>query len=388
MTQPVTQPGREPSGAHGPPRVFLHLGCPKTGTTFLQAMLHQHRDRLERDGVFYPPGRRGAHHDAARDLRNVRRGGYLDPKVPGAWDRLVDDIHGWTGDGVAIVSSELLAFATEEQAARALSSLRPADVHLVLTLRDLVRQVPAVWQETVKNGNRMRYEEFLRHLERDELGPGPRGFWNGQDPDGILCRWAAGTIPADRVHLVTVPPAGAERNLLWTRFAAVLGLDPDAYAAVSAGANISLGMAETEVVRRLNEQYADAPWPFYARHIKHGIAQGVVAGRPAGTDRLVLPGSMLPWVQRRSEQLIASLSGHGYDVVGDLADLRPPADVSGEGAITQPDPQRLAEATAAAAEYFRTRELPASWRAPRGPGRRAIDVLRRGYRRARRTVRR
>ena len=35
-------------------RVFLHIGPPKTGTSFLQAAWFQHREDLARQGLLYP----------------------------------------------------------------------------------------------------------------------------------------------------------------------------------------------------------------------------------------------------------------------------------------------------------------------------------------------
>jgi hypothetical protein len=118
-------------------------------------------------------------------------------------------------------------------------------------------------------------------------------------------------------------------------------------------------MAETEVVRRLNEHVQDVPWPFYSRYIKFGIAQGVLAGSSEGA-RLVLPESMLPWAERRTKQMIASVDGRGYDVAGDLDDLLPPVDGVATGDIPEPDPRILSQAATAAAAYL-VREFAKSW---------------------------
>ncbi|HEX2176835.1 MAG TPA: hypothetical protein VHG70_13085 [Nocardioidaceae bacterium] len=395
-------------------RVYLHVGAPKTGTTFLQSMLAANRARLLEDGCFYPLTQgASAHHVEARDLRNAKpRRGFVHPAGPGSWDRLARTVREWDGEGIALLSSELLVFATRDKVERALQSLQPAEVHLVVTVRDLVRQIPAVWQETVKNGNTTSYEDYLRELVEDEDGSGPRGVWNGQDPVRILARWGY-LLPPERIHLVTVPPAGNDPRLLWTRFASVLGVDPEDYPLVPKGANTSLGVAETEVVRRLNVQLRQAPWQFYSRHVKVGLAQGVLAGRSEGA-RLVLPDELLPMVERRTKRIIDTISGAGYDVVGDLDDLLPPKDGAGTGPVAEPEPAHLAEASAAAAGYLagafarywqrsqrsEQRTRPAAGQTePRPAGlrtrlvrlserHRAVDVLRRGYRLARRRVRR
>jgi hypothetical protein len=343
---PAAEPGQLPPAR----RVYLHVGAPKTGTTFLQAMLGAHREQLLQDGCLYPVTKSAAHHLEARDLRSARpRRGYVHPSGPGSWERLVRRIQDWDGSGIALVSSELLVVARPPHIEHAFRSLRPAEVHVVVTVRDLVRQVPAVWQETVKNGSTTTYDDFLRRLVEDEEGPG-RGFWNGQDPVRVLDRWAGG-LPPDRVHLVTVPPPGSDPRLLWTRFASVLGVDPEAYPSVPTRANTSLGVAETEAVRRINAQVSQAPWQFYSKHIKRGIAEGVLAGR-SDSARLLLPEELLPLVEQRTKRIVDTLTSRRYDVVGDLDDLLPPRDGRGVGSVPEPDLERLAEASAVAADYL------------------------------------
>jgi len=355
----MTEHAAAPGGPTPPRRVYLHVGAPKTGTTYLQLMLDAHRDQLLEDGCFYPRTRGSAHHVEARDLRNARpRQGYVHPAGPGSWDRLARIVGEWDGPGHVLLSSELLVFANPAHAKRAIRSLQPAEVHLVVTVRDLVRQVPAVWQERIKNGSTIDYEGFLRRLAEDE----DRGVWNAQDPVRIAERWAQ-DIPADHVHLVTVPPPGSDPRLLWARFAQVIGVDADAYTSVPKGANTSLGVAETEVVRRINAQVEKAPWQFYSKHIKVGIAQGVLAGRSDGA-RLVLPEEMLPLVERRTKRIIDTVAERGYHVVGDLDDLLPPADGRGVGRVPEPDLARLAEASALAADYL-ARTAAQSWKRAR-----------------------
>ncbi|MDQ4086192.1 MAG: sulfotransferase [Actinomycetota bacterium] len=398
----MTELPAEPSGT-APRPVYLHLGAPKTGTTYLQAMLGAHRDRLLDDGCYYPATGTSAHHVEARDLRDARPRRYVHPSGPGSWDRLVRNVHDWQGQGIALISSELLVFTKPDQVERALRSLQPAEVHLVVTVRDLVRQIPAVWQETVKNGSTKGYDEFVRRLVEDEEGNGPRGLWNAQDPVRILDRWGQG-IPPERVHLVTVPPPGSDPRLLWNRFAQVIGVDPENYPPVPQPANTSLGAAETEVVRRINAQVEKASWPFYSKHIKNGIAQGVLAGRSGG-PRLLLPEEVLPLVERRTKRINETLAGRGYDIVGSLDDLLPGPDRRGVGPVPEPDAEQLAEAYALAAEYL-ARKFAVSWQRAQkqtGAGRAgrpaatqgprpvtpgpAADLLRRGYRSLRRRLR-
>jgi hypothetical protein len=344
----------------GPRRVYLHIGSPKTGTTFIQHTLDTYREELADRGVFYPPSRLAAHHDAARDLRDIRvRGGrHHHRSVPGSWEQMVRQVRDWQDGDVVVISSEILAFASQVDARRAVHSLEPAEVHIVITMRDLARQIPAAWQEMVKNRSTLTYADYLRRLQDPGDTHGPRRVWDGQDPASMIGRWAA-DLPRDRVHLVTVPPRGHDPGMLWDRFVSVLGAGDLSLPPLARPVNVSLGLAEAEVIRDLNRATADAPWRYYNRHIKHGIAQGVFA-ETSKADRLAVPEDMLAWVRARTASVEAFVRSGGYDVAGDLADLHVPDHHAGDARTAEPDPASLVEAYRGASEYL-ARAL-AAWR--------------------------
>src|SRR3990170_6288332 len=189
-------------------RVFLHVGAPKTGTTFLQNVLWANRGALARQGVLYPGEVPGAHFHAAQDLRGRYFRGHKHPLVAGAWERLARAARNWSGAAV-LVSHEILAACDPEEASRAVESLRPHEVHVVYSARDLARQIPAMWQESVKNGRVVPYDRYLQTLQSDNPHRVGRIFWRTQDALDVLDRWGT-AVPADRVHVLTVPPRGAE----------------------------------------------------------------------------------------------------------------------------------------------------------------------------------
>ena len=152
------------------------------------------------------------------------------------------------------MSHEILANASRQQVRRALDSFGDAEVHVVLSVRDLVRQIPAEWQENVKHRRTVGYGEFLDRIT-DPARPGELAswFWGVQEVPDILDRWG-GTLPPDRVHVVTVPKPGAPRDLLWQRFTEVLGLEGVDLALETDRANPSLGVPETVLVQRINKR--------------------------------------------------------------------------------------------------------------------------------------
>ena len=57
------------------PVVYLHVGAPKTGTTFVQDRLFRNRESLRERGILYPADRFDAQFVAALDLEGLSWGG-------------------------------------------------------------------------------------------------------------------------------------------------------------------------------------------------------------------------------------------------------------------------------------------------------------------------
>ena len=263
-----------------------------------------------------PGGRRFAAFHAAQAIREVP---WLKDMPPGrrdVWPDMQQRIGEWPG--TAVLSHEFLGGATGEQAARAVEALAPADVHVVFTARDYVALFPALWQETVKMGTQMPLKRYTaRVLRGDKKGP-----WSLQTVDAvaILDRWGSAVGP-DKVHVVTVPAPGSQPGLLWRRFAGVCGIDPDRFPPPERPSNTSLGVAETELVRRLASRLPEGLEPKRIRHrwLRDYFAQDVLAGRSG--PRPTLDPVSAARVRDLGERAVAELHRRGYDVIGDLDEL-------------------------------------------------------------------
>lgn len=301
--------------------VIVHVGAPKTGTSFLQDLLFTHREVLAEQGILYPADRFDAHFLAALDLMELQWGG-LEKQAVGAWDRLAEQVRGWSG--TVVISHEILATASPAQVARATRSFGDCEVHVLVSARDLVRQIPAEWQENVKHRRVVGYREFLDKItDPRRKGPLASWFWGVQDVPDILDRWG-GALPPERVHVLTVPRPGAPRDLLWRRFAEVLGIDPEAYDPTDRRVNPSLGVPETALVRRINERVNNGVLANedYRQLVRELLAHRTLSAR-TGSARLALPPDVRAWASDLCDTWVEVLAGRGYDVVGDLADLRP-----------------------------------------------------------------
>ncbi len=325
-----------PSSRHA---VYLHIGPPKTGTTYLQDVLWRNRGRLLTHGVAVPGRRSVDHFYAALDLRGIAFGGFDSPETAGAWRRLVHRTVR-TDAPVAVISHEVFAGADEAHIARLVADLADTEVHVVYGTRDLARQLPAVWQESLKNRRTRPYETFLRRALGDGASsPGP-GFWRAQDALSTLARWS-GPVPPSRVHVVTLPPAGAAPDTLWRRLCRVLGIAADRYDLDVSRTNPSLSTGDAETLRRLNSALpAELPWPVYERRVKRTFNSRADAQRPG--ERLRVPPEYRDRVLELTERTQAGLKASGFDIVGDLRDLTPAE--SGFGALDPVSPDMVASA--------------------------------------------
>ncbi|MGH3343223.1 MAG: hypothetical protein ACRDPK_10130 [Carbonactinosporaceae bacterium] len=324
------------------PIVYLHIGAPKTGTTYVQAVLGRNRGRLAGEGVLWPGWDEQVL--AVRDVLEDRRAGQRSDQVPGAWSRLCERIHAWRGRA-AVVSMEWLVNATPAQVRRVVDTLTPCQVRVVLSARDLARTVVAQWQEAMQSAKTWTWEEFLAGVTADDPGQTAAGrrFWHQQDLGSILRTWGE-AVPAERSYLITIPPRGAAGDLLWQRFAAVIGVPADGFdIAVRAGAsNQSLGVVSAELMRRLNvvSREQGVSWANYTRYLKHGLAKGQLSRRASLEETLRFPEACYPWAIDRARRLAREIEEFGARVIGDLDELIPIA--PGPGTVPPP-----AEATAA-----------------------------------------
>ncbi|HLR85202.1 MAG TPA: hypothetical protein VK059_09630 [Nocardioidaceae bacterium] len=313
-------------------KVFLHVGAPKTGTSMVQELLYNNRKTLAEHGILYPGRRRDAHFLAALDLLERTWGG-LEVDAPGSWDYLVGKAQKW--DDTVVISHEVFAGASEEQAKRAISSLEGCDVHIVYTARDLTRQIPAEWQEQVKHRKKLTYSAFLSDLAREESQSySSRWFWAVHEWPDVLRRWSV-DLPEENVHLVTVPPPGAPRALLIDRLLSLWGIEQDWLTKESHRANVSLGAVETTVIRKINKRNPPTTYdgPYYREWVRELLAHRTLAGRE-GARRLILPPDQHDWARDITTGWIDDLRTHSYDVRGDLEELRV---IDDQGEFVDPD---------------------------------------------------
>ncbi|MDQ6641590.1 MAG: hypothetical protein M3Y66_03745, partial [Actinomycetota bacterium] len=301
-------------------RVFLHIGLPKTATTYLQTVLWGARDQMRAAGVLLPGHQRREHLWASRVVREEATLEHASPRQRGAWDRLRAEIEVWPR--TALISHEFFAAASADQARRMIEQLAPAEVHLVLTGREPLGLFTASWQESLKNRETAPMSDYAR-----EVSDSPAVIWNWRTLDLrlVLERWAPqdGPVPSGQVHLLPLPGKNASRDLIWHRYAGLLGLDSQAYDLSGNFPNQSMGVVEAETLRRVNE---------HLDTFTEAIDRGTYIRTFLADERLLPRGGERYWpgfdqiaeCRERGRAALDHIRNRGFHVIGDLEDLRVP----------------------------------------------------------------
>ena len=327
-------------------RVFVHVGTPKSGTTYLQAGLWAQREELRAQGLLFP-GRTPFDHNRASIL--VRKGRHLGGrggrgsrgrKVK-VWTRFCRQAEDF--DGTVVLSNEWYLAADRAQAQAAVEQLGGDRVHVVVTTRNLVRLVPAAWQESLKVGRGTSLGDFVTGLDDSDN----KWTWDVVDPAAVVRRWAA-VVGADRVHVITMPESPASSSQLWERFCETVGLAPGAVDVPPRQANESLSVQAARLLQefgpalRAEIDRNDQGVRSHSRWLRNAVVRQVLTAVPG--DPIGVGPQLRDLLSERSARSAAELRDLGCPVTGDLDDLLGGSDRDG---ARHPDEVTEAELLAA-----------------------------------------
>ena len=298
-------------------KAFLHVGLPKTGTSYLQSHLWDSPGQLADVGVRMVPEGRSGSFTVMRAVRGQLQGEGHEQRASQALDNLRAMV-AEADEPTLLLSQESLGAAKPEQAARLIECFEGREVHLVVTARDVARQLPSAWQQRVKAKGDIGFRAYLTAV-RKRTKPGST-FWGTQDLVAVLDRWGR-HLPPERVHVVVVPPASADRNLLAERFGSVVGVDFSKLVAIDLRPNYSLDPAQVELVRRVNRIKGITNRLEHARTVKQFFSAQVLAPRRGAAAKT--PGGMAEWCREFAQNQIDYIQQRGFDVVGDIDELQP-----------------------------------------------------------------
>jgi hypothetical protein len=228
-------------------RTFIHIGLPKTATSYLQTIVWSNRDRLRQAGVVVPGSRRADHLWASREVREDPHQQRAPELHRTAWSRLRRELSSSSGTG--LISHEFFAAASARQARDLVAQLGDTEVHVVVTAREPLGLFTASWQESLKNGSTTPMADYGRRVSKSSMA-----IWNWRTLDLrlVLQRWSR-AVPPERIHVLVLDPT-ADREDIWRRFARLLGVDPGGFDLSQSFPNTSMGVAEAETLRRINQR--------------------------------------------------------------------------------------------------------------------------------------
>lgn len=301
---------------------LFHVGIPKSGTTSLQMAASSGREDLRRHGVLYP-GNRMNQRDAVLGFMERRWGWTADGIPPrSAWDDLMREIEADTERRV-FFGHEFAAEADAQTAERFVEAIGER-CHVVITLRSIGAILPSAWQQYVKAGVPVRFDDWLTAVLSDPPDLSiTKNFHDRNDQAGVVRRWSD-AVGADRVTVVVLDKKRPE--LLFSTFEQLLALPPGTLADQELGgfaSNRGLTVPESELFLALNEiiRPHEVHWKDFQHLIRRGAVRRILETRAVDEEKPQLPA----WAAKRAAELgngyAESIAAIGANVVGDLQQL-------------------------------------------------------------------
>lgn len=378
---------------------LVHIGPHKTGTTTVQSAFALARERLADHGVAYAGGggRGRAPMRAALAITGKPEMWGEPPASMRHWEALLDEIAA-AGDRRVVVSTEFFADGDGESAHRVVEGLGGPRVHVVVTLRPLLKILPSQWQQYLQNGLRTPYPQWLDAMfNRPPYSHPTPTFWGRHRHDRLVETWAeaAGTD-----HVTVIVLDESDPQMVLRTFESMVGLPTGLLVPEEKLANRSLTLGEAELVRQLNEAATSSGMPKtdYAHFLRYGAVQRMKAQhRPAPDEpRITTPQWAVDKALEIGSEMAAKISSSGVRVIGDISTLHRPPATTGDPADEPSPASSLAtdsavQAILGAIEAGKRKQPQPAPREVRSVNQ--VDavslariLLRRGKRRARRTV--
>ena len=305
-------------------RLIIHAGFHKSGTTALQESFALNRPLLREQGIFYPPIGSKAHHRVAWALTQRpwgwnRRGGERTPEK--YWDRMARRINSAKEETV-LLSSEFFSEIDGERIRKIRSDIKGRDIQILFTLRPLTKLLPSSYQQYLKYGITIEYEDWL-HAILDKPGESKVSptFWKRHSHGKVVARWAD-IFGKSNVTLLIVNEA--QPTFLFDEINKFLNLPIGTISAAPSGSNRSLTMEEISLLLELNRQFPkERVWDEYEVFIRAGYIRNLTDHVPAVADkaRLLTPQWAVDKANELGEVIQRELLNTGVKIIGDVDSL-------------------------------------------------------------------
>lgn len=305
-------------------RLIIHPGFHKSGTTALQESFALNRPLLRENGIFYPPIGSKAHHRVAWALTQRpwgwnRRGGERTPEK--YWDRMASRINGAKEETV-ILSSEFFSEIDGERIRKIRSEIKGRDIQILFTLRPLTKLLPSSYQQYLKYGITIEYEDWL-HAILDKPGESKVSptFWKRHSHGKVVARWVD-IFGKSNVTLLIVNEA--QPTFLFDEINKFLNLPTGTLNAAPSGSNRSLTMEEISLLLELNRQFPkERVWDEYEVFVRAGYIRHLTDHVPPAADkaRLLTPQWAVDKANELGKVIQKELLGTGVKIIGDVDSL-------------------------------------------------------------------
>ncbi len=305
-------------------RLIIHPGFHKSGTTALQESFALNRPLLRENGIFYPPIGSKAHHRVAWALTQrpwgwSKRGGEKTPEK--YWDRMSSRINGAKEETV-ILSSEFFSEIDGERIRKIRSEIKGRDIQILFTLRPLAKLLPSSYQQYLKYGITVEYEDWL-HAILDKPGESKVSptFWKRHSHGKVVARWVD-IFGKSNVTLLIVNEA--QPTFLFDEINKFLNLPTGSLSAAPSGSNRSLTMEEISLLLELNRQFPkERVWDEYEVFVRAGYIRHLTDHVPPAADkaRLLTPQWAVDKANELGKVIQKELLGTGVKIIGDVDSL-------------------------------------------------------------------
>ena len=305
-------------------RLIIHPGFHKSGTTALQESFALNRQLLREEGILYPPIGTKAHHRVAWALTQKpwgwsKRGGEKTP--PKTWEKMVDRIKSAKEETV-ILSSEFFSELDGEKIRKVRSDIKGRDIQVLFTLRPLAKLLPSSYQQYLKYGITVEYEDWL-HAILDNPGESKVSptFWKRHSHGKVVARWVD-IFGKSNVTLLIVHEA--QPTFLFDEINKFLNLPAGKINAAPSGSNRSLTMEEISLLLELNRQFPkERVWDEYEIFIRAGYIKELTDFVPPAPDksRLLTPQWAVDKANELGRGIKEELLNSGAKIIGDVDSL-------------------------------------------------------------------
>jgi hypothetical protein len=307
------------------PKLYLHVGFHKTGTTSLQDVLNRNRNELLEQGYLYPKTRKfRAQHEFAWSV-GQRGWGWKQfggsQAGPGPARRMFRLLCSSKQD--IIISSEFLSELKPDQIKRLLSSLGKRELKVIFTVRPVAKILPSAYQQEVKNGSKLTYNLWLeRVLEPEKENRNKTRFWTRHSHHFEIAKWAD-IVGKERVSVII--PDESRPSFLTDSFFGLVGVNTENFRESNKNVvNRSMDLAEIELLRQINQKFdRTLGWDEYVADIRSTLVKTWTQSAPsvASPGRLANPEAFKTRIDQRVQEVAEGIKGLGVEVIGDVDSL-------------------------------------------------------------------